>query len=111
VLDHTDPISWSFSGFSQNGEDGIIDYLASRLRNPNYYFVEIGAADGLENNTSWLAIARRYSGLMLEADPDAAAVCQQMISGPGGLKHTRGERVRKCYPRERSRDRDASALP
>ena len=84
-LDPTDPISWSFSGFSQNGEDGIIDYLASRLRNPNYYFVEIGAADGLENNTSWLAIARRYSGLMLEADPDAAAVCQQMISGRGGL--------------------------
>jgi len=84
-LDPTDPLSWSFSGFSQNKEDGIIDYLASRLRRPNRYFIEIGAADGLECNTAWLAVAKRWSGLMVEGDPNASAWCQRMISGDGGL--------------------------
>lgn len=67
-LDPTIPLSWEFSGFSQNGEDGIIDYLCSQLVASNRYFVEIGAADGLENNTAWLAIAKKYSGLMIEGD-------------------------------------------
>lgn len=62
------PISWEFSGFSQNGEDGIVDFLCSQLKSSNRYFVEIGAADGLENNTAWLAIAKKYSGLMIEGD-------------------------------------------
>ncbi len=84
-LDPKDPISWSFAGFSQNAEDGITDYLTSRIGRPNGYFVEIGAADGCENNTAWLAIAKRYSGLMVEGDPAASAVCRQLISGPGGL--------------------------
>lgn len=62
------PSTWEFSAFSQNGEDGIIDYLASHLKNPNAYFVEFGASDGLQNNTSWLAIAKGYSGLMVDGD-------------------------------------------
>lgn len=67
-IDPTDPLSWQFCGFSQGGEDGITDYLASRIRNPNRYFIEIGASDGLENNTSWMAIAKRFSGLMVDGD-------------------------------------------
>ncbi len=67
------PTSWEFCGFSQNGEDGIIDYLCQKIINPNRYFVEIGAADGLENNTAWLAIARKFSGLMIEGSPQLAA--------------------------------------
>jgi hypothetical protein len=70
--DAADPWTWEFAGFSQNGEDGIIDMLLSRLRNPNRYFVEIGAADGLENNTTWLALVRRYAGLWIEGDSEAS---------------------------------------
>lgn len=69
TIDNCKPASWEFSGFSQNGEDGIIDVLLRHVRNPNRYFVEIGTSDGLENNTSWLALVRRYSGLCIEGNP------------------------------------------
>lgn len=67
-IDPTRPATWEFSAFSQNGEDGIIDFLTRNLTHPNRYFIEIGAADGLENNSSWLAIGRKYAGLMVEGD-------------------------------------------
>jgi hypothetical protein len=76
ALRHIDPVrpsTWEFAGFSQNGEDGIIDYLCQRLLTPNRYFVEIGASNGLENNTSWLAMGRRYGGLMIDGDPSKIA--------------------------------------
>lgn len=82
-LRHVDlriPRTWEFSGFSQNGEDGIIDVLAGYIRSPNRYFVEIGASDGLENNTTWLALAKRYSGVMIEGDADVSAWCRYWIS-------------------------------
>ena len=72
-IDPQRPASWEFTGFSQNGEDGIIDYLCGRLLAPDRYFVEIGAANGLENNTSWLSLARRWGGLMIDGDPSKIA--------------------------------------
>jgi len=71
-LDDSNPLTWEFSGFSQNNEDGIIDYLCSKLLTRNRYFVEIGSADGLENNTAWLALAKKYSGLMVEGNSNLA---------------------------------------
>ena len=68
IIDPVNPASWEFSGFSQNGEDGIIEYLAGKIGNPNRYFIEIGSSDGIENNTAWLAIAKKYSGIMVEGD-------------------------------------------
>jgi hypothetical protein len=76
-VDPTRPATWEFSGFSQNGEDGIIDCLCERLVEPNRYFIEIGASNGLENNTSWLAMARRYSGLMIDGDSSKIAESEQ----------------------------------
>lgn len=75
-IDSSVPHTWEFSAFSQNGEDGIIDYLSRKIKKPNRYFVEIGSSKGMENNTSWLGIARKYSGLWIEgnhADSDWAA--------------------------------------
>lgn len=68
-IDLRDPGSWEFSGFSQNGEDGILEVLRGQQREagPRSFF-EIGAADGIENNTAWLAVAEKYSGLMVEGD-------------------------------------------
>ena len=59
-LDPTNPLSWQFSGFSQNGEDGILDFLISRLKNPNRYFIEIGSNNELKNNTAYLYIQRSF---------------------------------------------------
>lgn len=69
VIDPADTLTWEFSGFSQNGEDGIIDHLATLIREPNRYFLEIGASDGLENNTSYLALVKKYNGIMVEGSP------------------------------------------
>lgn len=79
-LDPRYPTSWQFCGFSQNNEDGIIDYLTSKIPSPNRYFVEIGAADGIENNTAWLAVAKRYSGLMIEGNEKLAKRASDVIS-------------------------------
>jgi len=68
-IDLTRPTTWEFSGFSQNGEDGILDVLRRQLRSSNRYFIEIGAADGIDNNTAWLAVAEKYNGLMIEGNP------------------------------------------
>lgn len=69
VVDPADPSTWEFSGFSQNGEDGVLDVLRSRLSESNRCFVEIGSGDGVENNTAWLLVAEKYAGLMVEGDP------------------------------------------
>jgi hypothetical protein len=37
--------------YSQNGEDGILAFLFSKLSEPNCKFIEIGCSDGLENNS------------------------------------------------------------
>jgi hypothetical protein len=68
VIQPDDPATWEFSGFSQNGEDGIIDVLRSQLLSPSRYFIEVGSADGLENNTCWLSLVHRYSGLWIDAE-------------------------------------------
>ncbi|WP_210670592.1 hypothetical protein [Helicobacter canis] len=67
-IEPTNPISWEFQAFSQNGEDGIIDYLCSKITRPNRYFLEIGSSNGLENNTAFLAYSRLFSGIMVDAN-------------------------------------------
>lgn len=80
-IDPTVPSTWEFSGFSQNGEDGILDVLRKQLGSSNRYFMEIGAGSGIENNTAWLALAEKHSGLMIEGDALRAARAARMISG------------------------------
>ncbi len=69
AVDLAAPGTWEFSGFSQNGEDGVLDVLRSRLTAANRSFVEIGSGDGVENNTAWLLVAEKFAGLMIEGDP------------------------------------------
>jgi hypothetical protein len=82
VVDPKVPRSWEFSGFSQHGEDGIVDYLCSQLLNPNRFFFEIGAANGVENCTAWLVHARSYGGVWVDGDP---ALCRQAKKSIEGL--------------------------
>jgi hypothetical protein len=98
--------TWEFSAFSQNGEDGIIDHLLSTVKQPNRYFVEIGASDGLENNSSFLAFVKKYNGVMVEGDPfksaNAARFLQSMNWGVKYLElimtpDTVGELRQECH--------------
>jgi hypothetical protein len=79
-VDLTRPQSWEFSGFSQNGEDGILDVLRKQLLSSNRYFIEIGAADGMQNNSSWMVVVEQYDGLMIEGDSILAERAKRMLS-------------------------------
>lgn len=68
MIDSAKPITWQFTAFSSNGEDGIVDYLTQKLLNSNRRFVEIGSSNGLANNTAYLALAKKYSGIMIEGN-------------------------------------------
>ena len=46
--------SYELKVFSQNGEDGIIEEILSRIGVTIGYFVEFGAGNGLQNNTAYL---------------------------------------------------------
>jgi len=55
-----------FSAFSQWGEDGIIDWLVSRLPNIPQTFVEFGVEDYRESNTRLLLQLRNWRGLIMD---------------------------------------------
>lgn len=80
-IDLKNPGTWEFSGFSQNGEDGILDVLRKQLLNSNRYFVEIGAADGIENNSGWLLIAEKYNGLLIEGSAKLVERAHRTVIG------------------------------
>jgi hypothetical protein len=80
-VDPLAPATWEFAAFSQNGEDGIIDHLLSLIGRPNRYFLEIGASDGLENNSAYLAFARKYAGVMVEGD-EFMSRCARTLLAP-----------------------------
>jgi hypothetical protein len=54
--------------YSQNGEDGILLYLFSRIGVTDRRFVEFGIGDGSECNTANLALTFGWRGLLMEAD-------------------------------------------
>jgi len=75
------PATWEFCGFSQNGEDGVLEVLRSQLRAPGRDFLEVGAGDGVENNTAWLAIAEKHSGIMVEGDAYMCGRAKRLMAG------------------------------
>lgn len=82
-VDERHPSTWEFSGFSQNGEDGILDVLRSRLLEPGRDFLEIGAANGVQNNTSWLMVTEQYHGVMVEGNPALSAKAARLLANCG----------------------------
>jgi hypothetical protein len=57
-----------FKVFSQWGEDGIIQYLISRIPIKKKIFVEFGVENYLEANTRFLLINDNWSGLVMDRD-------------------------------------------
>lgn len=77
-LNPKDPISWEYSGFSQNGEDGIIEFLLENLIETNHYFIEIGSADGIDCNSLWHIITKKYGGIQIEASSKLSSTAKRM---------------------------------
>ncbi len=52
--------------YSENGEDGIIEYLLSQCTNLNYKCLEIGVYDGIQCNTANLVKNKEYIGVFID---------------------------------------------
>jgi hypothetical protein len=59
-----------FQVFSQRGEDGILQFIISRLEIPDKIFIEFGVEDYTESNTRFLLISENWSGLVIDGDKD-----------------------------------------
>ena len=59
-----------FSGFSQWGEDGIIDWLIEKLPGIPETFVEFGVADYRESNTRLLLNLRNWRGFVMDGSSE-----------------------------------------
>jgi hypothetical protein len=55
-----------FRVFSQWGEDGIIDWLISRIPEINKSFLEFGVQNYRESNTRYLLMAQNWRGLVMD---------------------------------------------
>jgi hypothetical protein len=55
-----------FQVFSQWGEDGVIQFLLSRVQITNTTFVEFGVGDYTESNTRFLLKHNNWSGLVID---------------------------------------------
>lgn len=64
---------------SQNGEDGILDFLISKLEAPTRELVEIGAAEGTENNSTH-HIKKGYSAILIEGDQRRAQSLRRFLA-------------------------------
>jgi hypothetical protein len=56
--------------YSQGGEDGILIEIFRRVGVTNKYFAELGASDGVENNTVYL-LSEGWRGFWIDGDVEA----------------------------------------
>lgn len=56
---------YGYSAFSQGDDDGILEEIFRRIGTTNRQFVDFGCADGIENNTTYLALTG-WSGLWMD---------------------------------------------
>ncbi len=56
--------------YSQNGEDGILEYIFSEIGTTNKFSVEFGVGNGFECNTVYLLEKKGWDGLMMDYGAD-----------------------------------------
>ena len=71
--------------YSQNGEDGIIAEIFSRIGTTNRVFVEVGAGDGTENNSVYLLV-KGWSGFWFDGDEANLISMHQHFAKPLAAK-------------------------
>ena len=101
-------VPWGFRAFSQNDEDGIIAEIFRRIGTTNRVFAELGAGDGLENNTLFL-LHQGWRGLWVDGSDaiDAAIahyrplcetgrleICKRLVT-PGNVDDLLAEHLRE----------------
>ncbi len=74
-----------FQVFSQGGEDGIIQYLISKLEIPHKTFIEFGVENYLESNTRYLFLNNNWRGLVIDGSPEHIRYIDHDIAARGEL--------------------------
>ncbi len=81
--------------YSQNGEDGMLLYIFSKIGVTNRRFVEFGIGDGRECNTANLALNFGWRGLLMDGSKEYVALAKQ---------YYKNELYYKRQLKDRSRD-------
>jgi hypothetical protein len=68
-----------FQVFSQWGDDGIIQYLISKIDIPNKTFIEFGVENYKESNTRFLIINNNWSGYVIDGSKENIAYINRDI--------------------------------
>ena len=71
----------NYKVYSQNGEDGIIQYLIKSLKLNYIKFVEIGTQDYTESNTRYIFETMRCNGLIIDPLENLETLIRENISG------------------------------
>ncbi len=66
--------------YSQNGEDGIIEYIFSKIGTTNKFSVEFGVGNGFECNTVYLLEKKNWQGLMMDYGADQNIKLKNVVS-------------------------------
>ena len=82
-----------FKVFSQNNEDGIIDYLIKSLKIHNPKFIEIGTQDYSESNTRFLFERGSSSGLIIDGHPNLANCVNSILKSWKGNLNVHNEYI------------------
>jgi hypothetical protein len=70
------------SYYSQNGEDGVLEYVLSKIPEVDKWCVEFGAWDGKHLSNTWHLISERnYTGVLIEADSDKFKTLESNTKG------------------------------
>lgn len=77
--------SYEMKFHSQNGEDGILLYIFSRIGVTNHRFAEIGGGSGDECNSANLAINYGWTGLLVDGSEQQAALAQLYLDHKLGI--------------------------
>jgi hypothetical protein len=72
--------------FSQNGEDGLLLHLFSKIGAPHKNFIEFGIEDGTECNAANLAVYFGWRGLFIEGSPSLAERARTFYHQQHGLR-------------------------
>lgn len=72
--------------FSQNGEDGILDFILEKIKIPEPRFVEIGVEDYIESNTRLIYEIRNSEGLIIDQKINQKKLSKNLDLWKGRLK-------------------------
>jgi hypothetical protein len=75
-----------FKLYSQNGEDGILLYIFSRVGVTNHCFVEFGMGDGRECNTANLSLNFGWHGLLMDSNEQNVSIAKHYYQNMLGTK-------------------------